>query len=297
LGCGGNERNTDVKIGIGLPTTIPGVTGEQVIDWARRADAAGFSSLGTIDRIVYSNYEPLISLAAAAAVTERIGITPSILIVPYRVSAAIVAKQAATLHALSGGRLVLGVAVGGREDDYAAAGASFEDRGARMDQMLDEMRRLWAGEERGYAGGVGPDVSDNPPPIVVGGQIDAAFRRAARFGDGWMMGGAPPEMFPEAVGKLEAAWRAEGREGEPRKMALSYFSLDDDPEAQARQALGGYYAFLGDFAEMIISWAATGEDRVKERVRAFGETGCDELIMIPCSADPGQVDRLAAAVL
>jgi alkanesulfonate monooxygenase SsuD/methylene tetrahydromethanopterin reductase-like flavin-dependent oxidoreductase (luciferase family) len=286
-----------VKIGIGLPTTIPGVTGQQVIDWARRAGAAGFSSLGTIDRIVYPNYEPLVSLAAAAAVTERIALTPSILIVPYRVSAAIVAKQTATLHALSGGRLVLGVAVGGREDDYTAAGASFEDRGARMDQMLDEIKRLWAGEERGFAGGVGPDVSDSPPPIIVGGQIDAAFRRAARYGDGWMMGGAPPEMFPEAIGKLESAWEAEGREGEPRKIALSYFSLDDDPVAQARETLGNYYAFLGDFAEMIISWAATGEDRVKERVQAFAETGCDELIMIPCSTDPEQVDKLATAVL
>jgi alkanesulfonate monooxygenase SsuD/methylene tetrahydromethanopterin reductase-like flavin-dependent oxidoreductase (luciferase family) len=118
-----------VKIGIGLPNTIPGLTGEQLIEWARRADAAGFSSLGTIDRIVYPNYEPLVTLAAAAAVTERISLTPSILILPYRISAAIVAKQAATLHHLSGGRLVLGVAVGGREDDYTAAGASFTDPG------------------------------------------------------------------------------------------------------------------------------------------------------------------------
>jgi alkanesulfonate monooxygenase SsuD/methylene tetrahydromethanopterin reductase-like flavin-dependent oxidoreductase (luciferase family) len=238
-----------------------------------------------------------VSLAAAAAVTERINLTPSILIVPYRVSAAVVAKQAATLHHLSAGRLVLGVAVGGREDDYTAAGASFEDRGARMDKMLDEIKRLWAGEERGFAGGVGPDVSDNPPPIVVGGQIDAAFRRAARFGAGWMMGGGPPEMFPEAVAKLEHAWQAEGRDGKPRKLALSYFSLDDDPETQARETLGGYYAFLGDFAEMLIGWAAKGEDAVKERVEAFRQVGCDELIMIPCSSDPGQVDKLAAAVL
>jgi len=286
-----------VRIGIGLPTTIPGVTGRQVTDWARRADAAGFSSLGTIDRIVYPNYEPLVSLAAAAAVTERINLTPSILILPYRVSAAMVAKQAATLHALSGGRLVLGVAVGGREDDYTAAGASFQDRGKRMDEMLDEIKRLWAGEERGFAGGVGPDVSDSPPPIIVGGQADVAFRRAARYGDGWMMGGAPPEMFPEAKAKLEEAWQAEGREGVPRKLALSYFSLDDDPEAQARETLGGYYAFLGDFADMLIGWAATGEDKVKERVEAFRQVGCDELIMIPCSTDPGQVDKLAAAVL
>jgi alkanesulfonate monooxygenase SsuD/methylene tetrahydromethanopterin reductase-like flavin-dependent oxidoreductase (luciferase family) len=286
-----------VKIGIGLPTTISGVTREQVLEWARRADAAGFSSLGTIDRIVYANYEPLVSLAAAAAVTERICLTPSILILPYRVSAAIVAKQAATLHALSGGRLVLGVAVGGREDDYEAAGADFHRRGAEMERMLDDIKRLWAGEERGHAGGVGPDVSDNPPPIIVGGGADAVFRRAAKYGDGWMMGGAPAQMFPEAAEKLDAAWEAEGREGEPRRMALTYFSLDDDPEAQARKTIGDYYSILGDYAAMIVSGVAKGEDEVRERVRAFSETSCDELIMFPASPDPGQVDKLAAAVL
>jgi alkanesulfonate monooxygenase SsuD/methylene tetrahydromethanopterin reductase-like flavin-dependent oxidoreductase (luciferase family) len=286
-----------VKIGIGLPTTISGVTREQVLEWARRADAAGFSSLGTIDRIVYANYEPLVSLAAAAAVTERISLTPSILILPYRVSAAIVAKQAATLHALSGGRLVLGVAVGGREDDYEAAGADFHRRGAEMERMLDDIKRLWAGEERGHAGGVGPDVSDNPPPIIVGGGADAVFRRAAKYGDGWMMGGAPAQMFPEAAEKLDAAWEAEGREGEPRRMALTYFSLDDDPEAQARKTIGDYYSILGDYADMIVSGVAKGEDEVRERVRAFSETSCDELIMFPASPDPGQVDKLAAAVL
>jgi len=77
-----------VKIGIGLPTTIPGAGRREVLEWARRAEAAGFSSLGTIDRIVYPNHEPLIALAAAAAVTERIALTTSILLLPTRVSAA-----------------------------------------------------------------------------------------------------------------------------------------------------------------------------------------------------------------
>jgi alkanesulfonate monooxygenase SsuD/methylene tetrahydromethanopterin reductase-like flavin-dependent oxidoreductase (luciferase family) len=86
-----------MEIGIGLPTTIPGVRGHEVIEWARRADAAGFSTLGTIDRLTYPNYEPLVALAAAAAVTERIRLTTAILIVPYRESAAVLAKQAATI--------------------------------------------------------------------------------------------------------------------------------------------------------------------------------------------------------
>jgi alkanesulfonate monooxygenase SsuD/methylene tetrahydromethanopterin reductase-like flavin-dependent oxidoreductase (luciferase family) len=286
-----------VKIGIGLPTTVPGATGEQVIEWAKRADAAGFSSLGTIDRIVYSNYEPLVALSAAGAVTERIGLVTTILLAPSRASAAILAKEAATVHALSGGRLVLGMAPGGREDDFTAAGVTFEDRGRRFDQMLDEMKRLWAGEERGTAGGVGPDVSHNPPRIVLGGQVDAAFRRAAKHGDGYIMGASPPEYLPPAIEKLEAAWAAEGREGRPRTMSLAYFSLDDDPDAEVRRSIGAYYAFAGEYAEMLIAGAAKGEEEVKERVRAFEAVGCDELIMCPTSSDPGQVDRLAAAVL
>ena len=268
-----------------------------MLDWARRADAAGFSSLGTLDRLVYPNWEPLVALGAAAAVTERIGLTTAILILPYRAGAAVVAKQAATVHALSGGRLVLGVAIGSRGDDYEAAGVPLATRGERFEQMLDEMKRIWAGEGRGYAGGIGPDVSDNPPPLILGGRADAGFRRAARYGEGWIMGGAPPDAFPPMVEKLDAAWRAEGRENEPRRMAITYFSLDEDPEAQARRTLGHYYAIAGDYAETIVAGTAKGEDEVRERVRAFEHVGCDELIMFPASSDPGQVDRLAAAVL
>jgi alkanesulfonate monooxygenase SsuD/methylene tetrahydromethanopterin reductase-like flavin-dependent oxidoreductase (luciferase family) len=286
-----------MKVAIGLPTTIPGAEGHQITEWARRAEAAGFSGLGTIDRLVYPNYESLVALAAAAAVTERIGLITSIVILPYRQNSALVAKQAATIQRLSGGRLVLGVAPGGRPDDYDASGALFENRGKRFEEMLDDMTRIWAGEERGFAGGIGPDVSDDPPTLIIGGHVDAAFRRAARFGSGWIAGGGQSEYFPQAMEKLEAAWRDAGRDGEPRKLALTYFSLNDDAEAQVRATIGDYYAVAGDYQDMVVAGAAKGKDAVKERVRAFEDVGCDELIMFPASADPEQVDRLAAAVL
>jgi alkanesulfonate monooxygenase SsuD/methylene tetrahydromethanopterin reductase-like flavin-dependent oxidoreductase (luciferase family) len=286
-----------MKVAIGLPTTIAGVHGHEVIEWARRAEAAGFSSLGTIDRLVYANYESLVALGAAAAVTERIGLITGIAILPMRQNAALAAKQAATLQSLSGGRFVFGVSVGGRPDDFEAAGASFENRGRHFEEMLDDIKRIWAGEERGFAGGVGPDVSDDPPTLIIGGQADAAFRRAAEYGDGWIAGGGPPEYYPAAMEKLEAAWRDAGREGQPRKMSLTYFSLDDDPESQIRRTIADYYAFAGDYAEVVVGGVAKGEDGVKERVRAFEDVGCDELIMFPSSSNPEQVDRLAAAVL
>jgi alkanesulfonate monooxygenase SsuD/methylene tetrahydromethanopterin reductase-like flavin-dependent oxidoreductase (luciferase family) len=286
-----------VEIGIGLPTTIPGATREQVIEWAKRADGAGFSSLGTIDRLVYPNYEPLVALGAAAAVTERARLLTSILLLPWRRNAALVAKQAASVHALSNGRLVLGVAVGVRPDDYEASGESVEGRGRRIEQMLDEMKRVWAGEERGYAGGIGPDVSAEPPSLIVGGSVAAAFRRAAKYADGWIMGTQPPDAFIEPRDKTLAAFREAGRIEKPRLMSLTYYSLDDDPEEQARKGIGHYYSFAPEYEEMVVQGVAKGEDEVRERVRAFEEVGCEELVMFPASADPEQVDRLAATVL
>lgn len=284
-------------MGIGLPATIPGVEGRQLTEWARRGEAAGFSSLGAIDRIVYPNYEPLVALAAAAAVTERIRLTTAILIVPYRATTAIVAKQAATVHHLSGGRLVLGVAIGARHDDYEAAGVSTEGRGRRLEEMLAEMRRLWAGEEVGFAGAVGPPV-DGGPPVVLGGSVDATFRRAAEYGEGWMMGGGTPDMLAEGRQKAESAWQAAGREGRPRIMALAYFSLGEGAEDHAQSYLRHYYAAMGEeMAGMIAGSAATDPGTVRQYLQGFEGAGCDELILFPCSADPGQVDLLAEAAL
>jgi alkanesulfonate monooxygenase SsuD/methylene tetrahydromethanopterin reductase-like flavin-dependent oxidoreductase (luciferase family) len=286
-----------VKVGIGLPITIPGVDPEQVLEWARRAEQAGFSTLGTLDRLVYPNYEPLVALGAVAAVTERIGLTTAVLLLPNRQNAAVVAKQAATLQRLSRGRITLGVGLGSREDDYTASGVPMKGRGARFDEMLARIRGLLDGEEVGYAGGVGPDVSSDPPPLVIGGRVDAAFRRAALYGDGWIMGAAPPEMLPQMVEKLMAAWREQGRDGEPLKLAIQYFALGADPEGDARASIGHYYASAGDYAEQVIATTAKGEDQVRERVRQFEEVGADELILFPASPDPDEVDRLAEAAL
>jgi alkanesulfonate monooxygenase SsuD/methylene tetrahydromethanopterin reductase-like flavin-dependent oxidoreductase (luciferase family) len=286
-----------VKVGIGLPIAIPGTQPEQVLEWARRADRAGFSTLGTLDRLVYPNYEPLVALGAAAAVTERIGLTTAVLLLPNRQNAAVVAKQAATVHRLSGGRFKLGVGLGSRDDDYAASGVPMKNRGRRFDEMLAQIRRLFDGEEVGYAGGVGPDVSDDPPPLIIGGRVDAAFRRAALYGDGWIMGAAPPEAFPPMVEKLTAAWREHGRDGEPLKLVIQYFALGADPEGDARASLGHYYASTGDYAEQVVATTAKGEDQVRERIRGFEDAGADELILFPASPDPAQVDLLADAVL
>jgi alkanesulfonate monooxygenase SsuD/methylene tetrahydromethanopterin reductase-like flavin-dependent oxidoreductase (luciferase family) len=284
-----------MEIGIGLNATIPGVDGASLTEWARRAEGHGFSSLGTIDRIVYPNYEPLTALAAAAAVTERIELVTAILIAPLRSNAALLAKQAATVQHLSAGRLVLGVAPGGRADDFDVSDVDMSTRGREFDRQLEELGHVWAGNEKGFAGAVGPAL-DTPPVVLIGGSVDASFRRAAEYGDGWIMGGGSPDDFRGGSAKLAEAWSAAGRDGKARTAALGYFSLGPDGRKNADWYLNDYYGWLGDeIAGYIAQSAAVDADSVKGAVAAFAEAGCDELILFPCSSDPDQVDLLADA--
>ena len=287
-----------MDVGIGLPNAVPGTQGDQLVEFARRAEAAGFASLGTLDRLVFPGLEPLVSLAAAAAVTDRIALRTTVLLAPYRLNAALLAKEAASVHVLSGGRLTLGLGLGWREDDYEASGIEFSSRGRRLDEMLAEIDRVWSGHEYGIAGGIGPDVSSDPPDLLLGGSVDASFKRAARYGIGWILGGGTPDQFADGQRKLEHAWAEAGRDGEPRGMTLAYFALGANGERDAQSSLGHYYAALGEeMANQAIASVAKDEETVRRYVQAFTEAGCDELFLFPCSPDPEQADLLAAAAL
>jgi alkanesulfonate monooxygenase SsuD/methylene tetrahydromethanopterin reductase-like flavin-dependent oxidoreductase (luciferase family) len=285
-----------MEIGIGLPSVVPGTTRPQLIDWARDAEEAGFSTLGTIDRIVYPNYEPLIALAAAAAVTERIRLATDVMLGPLRVNAALVAKQILSLDALAGGgRAVLGIGLGAREDDYEISGLDLSARGAWLDRALEKIRAIWNGDGELEAK-VGPRPIGDGPTLLVGGYVETSFERAARIGDGWTQGGSGPDAFTEDKKKLDEAWKKHGREGKPRTMALVYFSLGPDAEENARRSLLSYYAWLGDeAAEGIAGSAAKDADTVEGFISNFEQGGCDELIFFPCSSNPDQVGLLAEA--
>lgn len=283
-----------MDVGVGLPNAVLHAEAGEILEIARRAEAAGFSSLGTIDRLAYPNYEALTTLAACAAATERIRLATSILISPLRPNTLLLAKQAASVDALSGGRLVLGLAPGGRPDDYEASGLDFHTRGRTFDRQLEEMEKLWQGEERGHGYPVVP--KSGRPTVILGGSVDAAFRRAARYGDGWMMGGGPPDVFKQALPKLESAWRDAGRDGEPRKMALAYFALGDDAEL-GQKNIHHYYTVLGpELADMIAGSVAMDAATVRGYVDAFTEAGCDELILFAAAPHADQVDLLRDAL-
>src|SRR3989440_9669931 len=187
-----------MKIGIGHPGTIPGVKGQLILDWAKRADAGPFSSLGSLDRLVYTNYDALITLTAAAAVTQRIRLMTTVLLVPLH-NAGLLAKQAASLDAISGGRLTLGVGVGAREDDFRAAPASFHDRGKLFEAQLETMKRAWSGQPLAEdIGPIGPPpVQPGGPELLIGGYSPPAIQRVNRGGGGYIScGGPPPKARP-----------------------------------------------------------------------------------------------------
>lgn len=286
-----------MKIGIGLPNTVPGTPGDRLLEWARRAEEAGFSGLATIDRVVYPSYDTLTTLAAAAGATSRIELVSNILLAPLY-SPLMLAKSAASIDQLSGGRLTLGMAVGGRADDYAAAGRDFSRRGRDFDASLELMHHAWRGEAFAYGAAVTPSpVRDDRVPLLIGGTSEAAVRRTVTWGAGWTAGGGGPDMAGPFMARVRDAWREAGRDGEPRLAALVYYSLGDEVAEQSRANLRGYYAFLGPYADQIADSALRTPQAVRDTVSAFADIGCTELYLDPTVASLDQVDRLADVVL
>ena len=277
-----------MQVGVGLPGTIPGTQGQLIIEWACRADEGPFSSLGVLDRLVYDSYDPLITLATIAGVTHRVKLATTIIIGPLH-NNALLAKTAASLDALSGGRLVLGLAVGARKEDYDAAGVDYRDRGKRLSEQLSTLRSIWEDNN------IGPKTTHHGgPDLLVGGLSDQSYARMVRYTDGYVHGGGPPRAFARAADKAFAAWRDAGRPGKPQIWAQGYFALGDDSVLKAGHSyLKDYYAFTGPFAERIASGLLTTPQSIAQFIRGYHDAGCDELVLFPTVPDVTQLDRLA----
>jgi alkanesulfonate monooxygenase SsuD/methylene tetrahydromethanopterin reductase-like flavin-dependent oxidoreductase (luciferase family) len=288
-----------MDIGIGVPNSVPGTTGGQLLEWARRAEAAGFSSLASIGAVSYPSHEELTVFAAAGAVTKRIRFVSNVLLAPTR-STAELAKQSATVQQLTGGRLTLGLGVGWRDADYRLTGRDFHRRGHNFDAQLQDLRRAWAGDSllEGTRAPAPDPGQDGGVPVLVGGTSEATIRRVLEFGVGWTAGGTPPEMTAPFIDKVRSAWRDSDRDGEPRIVALAYFSLGADTEQDSRAYLLDYYQPAGnDMAQMVAGSALRSQDAIRDAVQAYGSIGVDEFILDPTVSDPTQVERLAEVVM
>lgn len=280
-----------MRVGVGLPTTFPDVSGRLVVDWARSAERHGLASLGVLDRVVHDGYESLAALAAAAAVTTTIELVTMIVIAPLR-NTSLLARQALSVHALSGGRLSLGMAVGARKDDYDATGSDYATRGRRLTEQLATVRDLWDSRPMSI-----PSGRPTSPPILVGGASDVSFARVARYCDGYVHGGGPPRAFSRAADKARAAWADAGRPGRPRLWGQGYFALGDEATLAGGAAyLRDYYAFTGPYVERIVAELLTTPQAITQFVRGYTEAGCDDLVLFPTVAQPEQLERLASAL-
>jgi alkanesulfonate monooxygenase SsuD/methylene tetrahydromethanopterin reductase-like flavin-dependent oxidoreductase (luciferase family) len=285
-----------MSVGLGMPIGDPAV----LLDWARTADAGPFTTLALLDRLVYDNPEPLVTLATVAGAARRIHLQTEVLLAPLR-QPPLMAKQAATLDRLSGGRLTLGIGLGARRDDYAAAGADPRGRGARLDQIMKEMRRIWCGEP--YAeetGPIGPAPARNGgPQILFGGFGPATIRRIARSGDG-LLCASPIEDMDHLFRATEQEWRSAGRTGSPKLVAQLNGALGPDSTIEeARGHLHAYYSgpnymdMPENYADTAVQRMLTTPGDVRAALGRLTGIGADEIIFYCWSPDPGQVDRFA----
>ena len=284
----GSRQNEPMRIGIGLPSALPGRDPRLVIDWAREAEEAGFTSLGVVDRVNYDAIEPLVALAAAAAVTEKIRLVSMVIVGPLH-NPVLLARQAASLDSLSKGRLTLGLGVGARREDYEAAGIDYRNRGRVLTEQLARMRDHWED------GQVGPTpFSSGGPDLLVGGTSGPALLRTARLADGYVHGGGPARSFASAAAKVKAAWEEVGRPGSPQLWAQAYFGLSN-PGA-VNSYLLDYYGFVGPFARKIAEAGLSSATQLTNFVRSYEEAGCEELVLLPAIAEISEVERLASIV-
>ncbi len=289
-----------MKLGIGLPQMMPdGLDRKLFLEWARLADAAGFHALGTLDRPNYDSWEVLTSLAAAAAVTERVRLVTTILQLPIRDELE-VAKQAATIDNLSGGRLDLGLGIGNRVDDYEVMGAEWGGRGPRLRRQVQRMRELWTA-----ARGSDHDTGINGPapvrevgiPIIIGGAHEAAIKRAIEIGDGFIFGGGvPPAAVAEQLPGIRSRAAEQGKPGF-KFYKIQYCAVGDPDQVlkSASHDLLRYYRNANlPFEKMVVRGDA---GVLAENARQFADAGLDLLIYLPAVLDLKQVEAIAGGVL
>ena len=289
-----------MKVGVGLPFKTPTGSWNYIAEVARKADEGPFSSFAALDRLAYDNFEAMIQLAAVAAVTKRVGLVTTILLAPLR-NAGVLAKQAATIDAISNGRLTLGLAVGGREDDAVVAPVEFHDRGKRFEEQIVHMKRIWAGEIlEGAERPVGPaPVQPGGPQILIGGTSPRAMARVGKFADGYVMGGRAleAEWAKGVMTEVEESWTAAGREGRPRVVVTLPCALGPGAEDAIADAIGDYYGGRQTAgAPRLTRLHPTSAEIIRNGIHMHEELGTDEIIFRPVTPDLEQVDRLADAI-
>jgi alkanesulfonate monooxygenase SsuD/methylene tetrahydromethanopterin reductase-like flavin-dependent oxidoreductase (luciferase family) len=290
-----------MHIAMTLPTMLPhGRT--EVLEWCRRVDEGPWSSLAVPERITFPSHSMIVQLSAAAALTERVRLWTTIVVLPAH-DAVEIAKQMASVDRLSDGRLTLGVGVGGREHDYRAIGAPFGRRWQRMDEQVAVMRRIWSGEPP-FEGAdpVGPPpVQPGGPPLIAGSLGPKSVARAARWADGvdgaWTLDGDEATVR-SAFDVVESAWKDAGRTEKPHLSTSIWYALGDGAEDRLRRYAYDYLRIFGEEAGQYGAQAVAcfTPEALRRAVDSIRAAGADELFLVPTTVDPAELDRTREAL-
>ena len=292
-----------MKVGVCLPYMKPGLDRAALLGWARAIEAGPFDAISCGERVTGPTVSLGATMAAAAAVTARVRIVPTLYVLPMH-DAVAAAHEIATLDALAGpGRVEVCVGVGGREADYRALGASFAQRHQRQDEQVSRMRAIWRGEPP-FPGadpvGLRPSRASGPP-LFAGVMGPKAFARAAQWADGvyvWSGNGEKHEIA-RFLEMADAAWSAASRPTPPRKIGGFWLSLaPHDAQRKLSDYVYDYTRVFGDAAGRAMAKRVTRStpDAVREALDNLEAAGCEECFLVPATAELAEVERAAEIV-
>jgi len=293
-----------MQVGMTMPVMEPDLDGEVLHRWATRIDSGPWSSLAFGERMAFTNPEIVALLGACAAWTRRAAILTTI-VIPTIHDPVWLAKSLATVDVLSGGRLRVGVGIGGREEDYAAVGADVGlRRHAELARRVGILRRVWAGEKvvPGLLSPVGPaPAQPGGPPLLSGAQGPKAIEAAARWADGvsgWSFGPDPKEI-EQYFALVRRAWREAGRPA-PRLATAFWYALGSGARAQIERHLRRYLNWIDprEVAAMLPTTGFAGSpSELRSMLRRIGDAGAEEVVLVPTTSDPDEVSRAADCLL
>ncbi len=323
-----------MKFGIVLPTFCGGVRGDEVPDtgelvkFAQKAEELGFDSLWVIEHLLVANpiyrctwFDPLISLASVAASTEKIKLGTAILVLPLR-TPAVLAKEVATLDVVSKGRVILGVGNGWWEKEFEASGVPYNQRGARSDEYIDILRKLWTERNVSFKGRFyqfeditiepRPVQKPHPPIWIAGGsaagkaedvykvKADRVLKRIGTKGDGWIARAVTlPELIKSDWEKIRTYAKEAGRNPDNITFAhLNFIHMTDESDTNYESARKAFSLISNlPFDNILNEYIVGPRRKVLERIEKLAELGLQYMIVWPTGFDYKLMDFLAREVM
>jgi probable F420-dependent oxidoreductase len=296
------------KLGLIIPTNWgqSQPNAEDYLQFCARADELGFDSLWVIDRLFHENGmpHPFVMLSYAAAATKRIGLGTGVVLLSVRHPVE-VAQQAASLNALSGGRLSLGVSLGGRDNEYLASNMPKEQRAGRLVEGIDVLRRLWSEKDVTFDGryyhldaaNIAPKPR-TPIPIILGGSTPPSLARAGRIADGWMQGGrGTPQSFADAWQQVQDSAAKSGRDVSMLQSSKLFYVHPGRHEFSLGKQLETYLSFYYGPNYPMEHTAFGSTQHIVERIQSFADAGCDLMILGLPGPDIEKLELIADEVL